>query len=508
MKTSLWTDVPRRHFPTVTADETFDVVVVGGGFTGLTTAHILNAAGMRVAVLERDEIGSGETSRTTAHLTQVLDLRLRKMVDTVGERGAQAVLDGGQIAIDRIAAIAEANKIECDFQRVPGILHEAWDGEEDESTDLHDEAALARQLGFAAEFVSKVEICGRPGVRCLQQARIHPLKYIQGLAKLLNRDKCKIFEHAEVTEFDSTGIRIRCGEHWITCGHVVVATHVPLQGRIGLVSGLNMLSQLHPYTSYAISAEVRSGRVPDALYWDTSNPYNYLRVLPGTDSDQVIFGGEDHKTGQANDARERFGRLEARLHKFLPEAKINHRWSGQVIETQDGLPLIGPVGERQFIATGFGGNGLTLGTLSGLMALDVITGRSNPWAELFHPQRLPVKGSLLNYVRENIDYPLKMLQDRLSTTEGASTDEVASGDGKILTLDGQTVACSRTRGGEVHVVSAYCTHMGCLVRWNTGEQTWDCPCHGSRFAPDGSVIGGPAESPLPAVETHSADVHR
>jgi glycine/D-amino acid oxidase-like deaminating enzyme/nitrite reductase/ring-hydroxylating ferredoxin subunit len=504
MKASPWLTVTRRNFPTVSSDDTFDVVVIGGGFAGLTTAHLLTTAGMRVAVLERDLIGGGESSRTTAHLTQVLDLRLKKLVDKFGRGGAQAVFDGGQIAINHIEAIADANNIECDFQRVPGILHGAWKYEPDESPQLQEEVALARELGYEAEFVPNVTICDRAGIRYPQQARIHPLKYIQGLAKLLTREGCKIFEHSEVTDFDEAGFRVRCGDHWLKCGHVVITTHVPLQGRTGFLSALKLQSQIHSYTSYAISAEVRCGRVPDALYWDTSEPYYYLRVIPGNDVDHVIFGGEDHKTGQADDLEQRFAQLTGRLHAFLPEARVMHRWSGQVIESDDGLPYIGPVAERQFVATGFGGNGLTLGTLSGLMAHDLIAGHTNPWSELFKPHRLPGRGGVVEYIRENIDYPLRMIKDRFTPAEGTSVDEVTIGEGKILSLDGQTVACSRSREGEVHVVSAYCTHMGCLVKWNGAEQTWDCPCHGSRFSPDGSVIGGPAESQLPVIEGHTA----
>jgi nitrite reductase/ring-hydroxylating ferredoxin subunit len=210
----------------------------------------------------------------------------------------------------------------------------------------------------------------------------------------------------------------------------------------------------------------------------------------------VIFGGRDHKTGQVDDTAERFRSLEATLLKVLPNAVVDRRWSGQVIETNDGLPLIGEIDERQHIATGFAGNGMTFGTIAALMIRDAIEQRDNPWKELFSVDRRKFRGGAWDYVKENLDYPYYMVKDRMLLAKSTSLDDLAPGAGLITRIGREKIACSRDRLGRLHAVSAVCTHLGCLVHWNQAEQTWDCPCHGSRFDPDGRVLAGPAESAL------------
>jgi Rieske Fe-S protein len=267
-------------------------------------------------------------------------------------------------------------------------------------------------------------------------------------------------------------------------------------GNTGLLSATLFQTKLALYTSYAVSGYVKKGRVPDALFWDTAAPYHYLRIEPHRDRDLVIFGGEDHKTGQSSDTVACFNRLERTLTGLVGAIDITHRWSGQVIETSDGLPFIGETAPRQFAGTGYAGNGMTFGTLTGMMAADRIAGRANPWSALFDPSRKTI-GGLWDYVKENKDYPYYLIRDRFAGAQGKSTRSVRRGSGKVLELNGRTVAVYRDERGHVTTRAAACTHMGCLVEWNGAERTWDCPCHGSRFKPDGAVIAGPAESPLP-----------
>jgi Rieske Fe-S protein len=192
--------------------------------------------------------------------------------------------------------------------------------------------------------------------------------------------------------------------------------------------------------------------------------------------------------------------LEKRLRGLLPQIELTHAWSGQVIETTDGLPYIGQSAEHQYSATGYAGNGLTFGTLAGMMISDAILGRSNPWTELFEPGRKALTRGAWDYVKENVDYPYYMMRGRFAGAEAESLESVGHGQGKIVERHGAKVAAYRDLDGVVSLRSANCTHMGCVVGWNTAERTWDCPCHGSRFKPSGEVISGPAEAPLPAVE--------
>jgi len=254
------------------------------------------------------------------------------------------------------------------------------------------------------------------------------------------------------------------------------------------------------YTSYVVAGRVPRETIPDALYWDTGDPYQYLRLEPQRDHDLVIFGGEDHKTGQVDDTTGCYERLERTLTERLPRITLTHRWSGQVIETPDGLPYIGRMADHQYAATGFSGNGLTFGTLGAIIMSDAILNRPNPWSDLFDPGRAAIRRGLWDYVKENADYPYYLIRDRFAGAEGRSLRSVKRSQGKIIELEGKKVAAYRDESGVVTLRSAICTHMGCIVAWNTEERTWDCPCHGSRFQPDGRVISGPAESPLSKIE--------
>jgi glycine/D-amino acid oxidase-like deaminating enzyme/Rieske Fe-S protein len=495
---SVWREARVPTFARLKSSRRYDVAVVGGGICGMTAAYLLKRAGKRVCLLERERIGAVDTGNTTAHLTQVTDLRLSKLAKTFGDNAARLAWDAGAAAINTIEEIVNAENIDCDFRRVPGFLHAALKGKRDESAALEDEAELARQLGFDATFLPSVPYFDKPGIRFANQARFHPLAYLAGLAKEIQGNGSDIFEFTEVEEVESDPMVVKANGHRVECDWLVIATHVPLMGKTGLVSATLFQTKLAPYTSYAVGATVRKGLIPEASFWDTSDPYYYLRVDRRSSSDYLIFGGEDHKTGQVADTEECFARLGQTLVDIIPEAKITHRWSGQVIETNDGLPFIGESAERQFVATGFAGNGMTFGTLGAMMACDAVLGRESPWQDLFAVNRKKLRGGTWDYIKENLDYPYYLVKGHL-TPAVKSTRSVGRGDGQVLKLDGQRVACSRDDNGKLTTVSAVCTHMGCIVRWNPAEKTWDCPCHGSRFHANGEVLAGPAESALEPV---------
>jgi glycine/D-amino acid oxidase-like deaminating enzyme/nitrite reductase/ring-hydroxylating ferredoxin subunit len=389
---------------------------------------------------------------------------------------------------------------------VDGYLHappQRVDGEpaEAQARQLREEATLASDLGFDAEFVASTPGAGTPGVRFFGQARFHPRQYLAGLATAAAALGAQLHEHTEAGEFESDPRSITANGYSVTCDDVVLATHNPLVGLSGLVSATLFQTKLALYTTYVLAGRVAKGQVPDGLFWDTLQPYHYLRIDPRSDHDLVIFGGEDHKTGQVEDTEACYARLEKTLVARVPRVEVTHRWSGQVIETADGLPYIGRAAEHQYVATGFAGNGMTFGTLSGMMLADAILGRRNPWTDLFTPDRTALGRALWDYVKENADYPYYLVRDRFAGAASRSMRAVRRGEGAIVERDGQKLAVFRDEIGATTVRSAICTHMGCVVGWNTAEGTWDCPCHGSRFKPDGSVIAGPAETPLPEPAT-------
>jgi glycine/D-amino acid oxidase-like deaminating enzyme/nitrite reductase/ring-hydroxylating ferredoxin subunit len=490
------TDAP--EYAPLERDGTTEVVVVGGGVTGLTAAYLLAKSGRAVTLLDRSRCGSGDTGCTTAHLTMVTDTRLGDLDARFGRTHAQAVWDAGLAAIWQIDEIVRDERMDAGFAWVPGYLHAPRAHTAPEDIDaLKRDAELAQNLGFDVAFVDAVPLVGTPGLRVDGQARIHAQKYLTALARAVKKAGGRIHEHSEAAEFEAEPRAVIANGHRLRCEHIVLATHNPLVGVGSTIGAAAFQTKLALYSSYVLAGRVARGAVDDALWWDTADPYFYLRIHPEDDHDVVIAGGEDHKTGQVTDTMACVRRLEQRLLQLVPDVRLTHRWSGQVIETPDGLPYIGADAERQYAATGFAGNGMTFGTLAGMLIADAIAGRRNPWAELFDPARKALGRGLWEYLKENADYPYYLMRDRFAGTRGKSLRSIARGHGAVVDHDGTAVAAYRDPSGAVTLRSAICTHMGCMVTWNRAERSWDCPCHGSRFTPEGEVISGPAESPLP-----------
>ena len=498
MTTPYWADsaaMPRLG--QLERDMRVDVVVVGGGITGLTSAYLLAKAGCSVALLERERCGQIDSGHTSAHLTMVTDLRLTELARQFGKNHAQAVWDAGLAAMANIDAIAREEDITCELSWVPGYLHNPIGPTSSQSlAAFRADAELADEIGFDAVCIGDVPFFGGAGVLFDNQARFHPGHYLSGLARATTAAGARIFEHSAADAFSDRPRSVMSNGCTISCDAIVLATHTPLMGNTRLVSATMFQTKLALYTSYVVAGRVAAGTIPDALFWDTGDPYHYLRIEPHRGFDVVIFGGEDHKTGQSVDTDACYERLERLLTGLVPSVELTHRWSGQVIETMDGLPYIGETARRQFVATGFSGNGMTFGTLGGMMAADAVLGRSNPWVDLFDPARKKIRGAAWDYVVENKDYPYYLARDQFAGAEGRSLRALRRGEGKMLDLNGTKVAAFRDADGTMFTKSAVCTPMGCEVVWNDAEQTWDCPCHGSRFKPDGSVISGPAEAPL------------
>jgi glycine/D-amino acid oxidase-like deaminating enzyme/nitrite reductase/ring-hydroxylating ferredoxin subunit len=493
-----WIDsAPIQKFPKLKRNISVDVMVVGAGVTGITTAYVLKQTGLTVALIERERVASIDTGHTTAHLTYVTDVGLRELARNFGEDHAQAAWDAGAAAIDEIERIVGKEMVECEYTRVPAYIHVCEGGpSKTEAPLLKKEADLATKLGFDAVYLESAPYFNLPAARFANQAKFHPRKYLRSLVKKIPDNGSYVFEKSAASEFDAKQRRVKVNRNWISFDRVVMATNNPLVGLASVTAATLLQTKLSLYTSYALGGRVPSGTLPEALFWDTRDPYDYLRVDRHRDFDYFIYGGEDHKTGQKKQTQRAHARLLGRLKKIIPGARVDHRWSGQVICTPDGLPYIGENAEHQFVATGYCGNGITFGTVAAIMARDWVTGRKNPWTDLFAVDRKKIKGATWNYVRENKDYPYYMIKDRIARPEAESVREIKRGQGMVVGSRGKKRAVFRDRNGELHQLSAVCTHLGCLVRWNPAESTWDCPCHGSRFKPTGEVIAGPAEEAL------------
>ncbi|HEX3730450.1 MAG TPA: FAD-dependent oxidoreductase [Opitutaceae bacterium] len=387
------------------------------------------------------------------------------------------------------------NGIPCDFAWVPGYLHSVRRGDKEAEADIARELAAAQSLGISAFYSPRIPLFQAPAAAFPHQALFHPFKYLTGLLRRMRGSRCQVFEHSAAEEILDKPSAVEVNGHRIRCGWVILATHNPLMGRTGVGAALLLQTKLNLYTSYALGGRIPRNSVPAASYWDTATPYHYLRVDSRRTHDYAILGGEDHKTGQGDEAAA-YRRLGSYWRRLFPGSPVDKRWAGQVIETNDGLPYIGATADRQFAATGFAGNGMTFGTLGAIMACDAVLGRANPWSGLFDPHRKKLRGGTWRYIRENADYPYFMARRWLAGAEAKSLDQVRPGTGEIVRVQGKKVAAYRDPAGKLSLCSPICTHLQCIVRWNSADQTWDCPCHGSRFRATGEVISGPAEQSL------------
>ncbi|HVS20317.1 MAG TPA: FAD-dependent oxidoreductase [Pyrinomonadaceae bacterium] len=485
------------------ADTSADVCIVGAGIAGMTTAYLLAREGKRVIVLDDGPIGGGMTGRTTAHLVNALDDRFYELERLHGERGAQLTAQSHSAAIDRVEMIVKAEEIECEFERLDGYL---FVPPNELKEQLENELKAAHRAGLTdIEMVDRAPIKDFDTGKCLRfprQAQFHPLKYLAGLAKAIRRDGGRIFTGTHASKIEGGDVaRIETSDgHIVTADAVVVATNTPVNDRFVIHT------KQAAYITYVIGARVPHGSVAKALYWDTPNPYHYIRLESIRDDrnahDVLIVGGEDHKTGQADDANKRFASLERWTRTRFPMIEeIEFQWSGQVMEPVDSLAFIGrnPLDERNvFIATGDSGNGMTHGTIAGIMLTDLIIGRENEWETLYDPAHKTLR-ALPKFAQENLNVAAQYA-DLATAGDVDSADEIKSGEGALVRRGSKKVAVYRDDAGAIHERSAACVHLGCIVNWNSKEKTWDCPCHGSRFDARGKVFQGPANRDLALVD--------
>lgn len=506
--TSIWmATADQEKLSPLTEDTSADVCIIGAGIAGMTTAYLLAREGKKVVVLDDGPIGGGMTQRTTAHLSNAVDDRYVEIERLHGEEGAKVAAHSHTLAIDRIEEIVNQEQIVCDFERVDGYLF-VPPGESKQI--LEDELKAAHRAGLEeVEQVARAPLDSFDTGTCLRfprQGQFHPMKYLAGLARAITRDGGRIFTGTHADEIEG-GARahVKTSDGFtISAQAIVVATNTPVNDVV------TIHTKQAPYISYVIGARVPSGSITRALYWDTLDPYHYVRLQAvaaqsgsATGYDLLIIGGEDHKTGQADDADERYARLEDWAHERFPMIEaIEFRWSGQVMEPVDGVAFIGRNpgdAENVYIATGDSGMGMTHGTIAGILLTDLIMQRECSWVALYDPSRVTLS-SAGEFAKENINVAAQYVADYLTGGEVASAEEIEPGSGAVIRRGLTKVAVYREEDGTLMERSAVCPHLGCIVSWNPGEKTWDCPCHGSRFDCYGKVFNGPANSDLAPVE--------
>ena len=495
--TSVWmatANIP--HFPSPATDIQAEVCVIGAGIAGMTTAYLLSKEGKDVVLIDAVEVGAGETGRTTAHFFPP-DERYFQIERRFGIDQARLVADAYARATDTVESIVHKERIDCQFERLDGYLFSLT---ADGQSDLYKEENSARKLGLDVKMMDRVpglSFDTGPCVRFSNQAQFHPLKYLSGLAQTFIGNGGRIYTQTRALGIQgSKAVQTVETDHGkIRANAVVVATNTPFNDRVV------MHTKQSGYRTYVVGARVPKNSVPRVLMWDTGDPYHYVRLHTRdetADYDILIVGGADHKVGQDEHADSRYAVIEAWVRQRYPMAgEIEFKWSGEVMEPADGIAFFGrnPMDDGNvFIITGDSGNGMTHCTAGAMLVTDLIMGRSNPWAEFFDPSRKPVHG-LSDFFQEQAN-TLAQYKDWATAGEVESTQEIAPGQGAIIRQGARKFAVYRDGEGDLHALSAACTHLGCVVSWNPAEKSWDCPCHASRFDVDGTVLHGPAMKPL------------
>lgn len=486
-----------------------EVLIIGGGIAGLTTAYCLLKAGKKVTLVEDGYLGSGETGRTTAHITCALDDRYYNLEKLFGRAKTTLIANSHMAAIQWIENTILHENIECNYKRVNGYLFlSATDKKgslEKEYESTKNVGLVTRMLNYVPDMKSEE---GEWSIEFPDQGQFHIMKYLKGLSDAIIKMGGKIYTETKAEKISYTGAKANGFK--ISANEIVVATNTPINDWV------TMHTKQWPYRTYVIGAKIPKGKLSYSLWWDTgdmeskwiSEPYHYVRVEPFDENyDILISGGEDHKVGQADaediPEEERYLRLAKWTKKRFPEmGQIEYKWSGQVLEPIDSLAFIGknPGDDNIYIITGDSGNGMTHGTLGGIIITDLIIGRDNPWAAVYDPSRITLKATG-DYLQEAGNMTAQYF-DWVLGSEIKDAENLKNCQGTVITSGLKKVAVYKDESGELHACSGICPHLGGVLHWNDDEKSFDCPVHGSRFTVDGKLLNGPAISNLKKIDIH------
>jgi glycine/D-amino acid oxidase-like deaminating enzyme/nitrite reductase/ring-hydroxylating ferredoxin subunit len=487
---SLWLrDGPATTYPPLDGDLSVDVAVIGGGLVGLTAATLLRRGGASVAVVEAGRIAHGVSGHTTAKVTALHDLRYSALERSWGEAAACAYAESNRVGVERVARLAAEQSIDCGLERVPAAVY----AERAETVDaVEREAAAAHRAGLEVELTGALDLPFpvAVAVRLPDQVQLDPYRYVAGLARGIPGGGNHVLEGTRVAAVDEgEPCRVRTPHGSIVAGDVIVATLMPFLDRGAF------FARVHPERSYLIAVRPERAWEVDGMYLSAEAPTRSLRAAGVEGERLLLVGGEGHKTGHDPRPSERLRHLERFAHERFGPVEVRYRWSAQDYGSVDGVPFVGrltPLSTRVHVATGFGKWGMSAGTAAAEALSDAILKRRNLWSWLYDPSRLRARAGTRSFLAENLDVARRFAADRLVRGSDRPAEGLARGEGRVCRRGGRLVAASRDAVGRAHVVSAVCPHLGCVVAWNELEASWDCPCHGSRFAADGALLQGPA----------------
>ena len=486
---------PETRFPALSGDVEADVAVVGGGLVGITAALLLKQAGKRVVVVEAGRVGRGVTGGTTGKITSQHGPIYSQLIKTFGEDKARLYGQSNQEALERMAGWVREYGIDCDFERKANYVLTQQEGEVER---LRQEAEDARRLGLPASFTREVPlpIAALGAVRFDNQAQFHSVKYVVPLAERIPGNGCSIFENTWVHDVeDGEPCTLTTDVGTIRARDVIVASHIPF-----ILAG-EFWAKAYPQAHQGLAARIAPEAAPDGMFITAEQPTWSVRVHPGDDGPWLIVQGPSFKPGHHADTEQGYRDIETFARTHFPVRDVAYRWFNEDYTPADGVPFIGRASDRTdhiYVATGFKAWGLTTGTVSALLLADMILGRPNPWLEVYDATRLKPLVSP-EFLKENVQVAKLWLKGKFvegENIEDMPPSHLKPGEAAVLKAGGDKIAAYRDDRGTLHAVSAVCTHMGCVLGWNPAERTWDCACHGSRFGHDGSVLHGPATTPL------------
>ncbi|MCL8537927.1 FAD-dependent oxidoreductase [Chryseobacterium gallinarum] len=490
---SIWQEEIKKKSTETDLYRMFDVVIVGGGITGVSTGLKLQETGKKCLILEAANIGFGTTGGTTAHLNDFFDTTFTQAINRFGLENAKLYAESGKDAIDIIEDNIRKYNIQCDFVRKPAYLFAL---DEKQEKQLKDIVEGASRVGHEMMYVSEIPfpVPFKEAVVIPGQGSFHPIKYIKGLCDAFIQLGGSIVEECfcESHEKKDDSIILTTSKGEIKAEYVIYATHIP--------PGVNVLHFTNaPYRSYAIAFTLKDENYPWELGYDLEDPYHYYRIQDVDGQKLLIAGGEDHKTGHSDDTGECFSRLENYVREYFNVETVYYSWSSQYYEPVDGFPYIGKLpgnDEKIYVATGFRGNGMIFGTLSSQIFHDLIINGESKYEKIFNPSRIKPLAGFTEFVKENASVAFDFIKDKTFIEKIESFSEVREGEAKVIRYEGNSYALYKENNGMLHLLRSTCPHAGCEVRWNSAELSWDCPCHGSRFNVNGKVLTGPTTKKL------------
>lgn len=490
MAKSIWkSQAQGTNFPSLNQDIKADVCIVGGGITGLTAAMQLKDSGMKVVLLEAMKIGDGTTGFSSNHLNTQIDYTYQEVTKKHNSDKAKTVAESRADAIAYIEKMVQKHNLDCDFKRVTGYLYAEKEANE---KSVEEEYEYCRRVGLKVNLVDEIPlpIHVYKAIEFADQAQFNSQKYLEGLSGNLGTN-CEIYENSRVKKYKHKDKKLITENGSVTAHHVILATHLPLFINIHQTTAA-------PYRSYVVTAKLAE-YPPHGLYWDNMEPYHYTRVYEHHGEKWLVVGGADHKAGHDDDEKDYFAELERYVKDRYPVESFVHRWSSQYYEPVDGLPFIGETpGGDTLMATGYSGDGLVYGTIAGIILADLAMGKKHHWHDTYNSKRMPPLSSGKTYLEENLDVAKHLIMDRLHSA--ANIDTIDNDSGALVDINSNRYALYKDSSGDLHVCSANCPHLGCLVKWNHMEKSWDCPCHGSRFSATGELIIGPATHDLKKID--------